>query len=84
VVNAPAAADRIFFEQPPSRGGLARIEDARAGAGDGVGEAAGQGGDAGEAAEKVEGRPFRHQETAGIARDLHHDVALADVVTILD
>ena len=54
MVNAAAAADGVFFEGAPAGGGFARVDDAGRGGGEGVGVAAGEGGDAGEALDEVE------------------------------
>src|SRR5579875_2386041 len=64
VVMASAQAHSLFFEGPQPRGGLTRIENAHAGAGHGSNAARGQGGDAGEVAEEVEGHTLGTQESA--------------------
>ena len=64
VVVATAAGDGVFLGETQAGKGLAGIDDAAARAGDGVGEAAGLAGHAGEQLEKVEGRAFAGEQGA--------------------
>src|SRR5690625_2100487 len=67
VVDAPSAAHGVAFEGAQPRCGLAGVGDARAGAHDGVDEAAGQGRDPAHALQEVQGDPFGLDDGAGRA-----------------
>ena len=68
VVVRAAHPRRIFVERAKARNGLARVEQRRAGAGDRVDIAAGQGRDARKVLERVERRAFGREHRSGIAR----------------
>jgi hypothetical protein len=64
VIGDTSGSGRLFFEQAKAGGGFAGIEDADAGAFDSADVARGQGGDAGEPLEEVEGDAFAGEERA--------------------
>ncbi len=61
VVEAPAGPHRRLLQGPQAGGGLAGVPDERPGGG-GVGVAPGEGGDARQVAQEVEGRALGHQD----------------------
>ena len=65
---AAARDDRGFFQRAQAGRGLARVEDARAGAADGIDKAPGERGDAGEALEEIQRDAFRGEDRADGAR----------------
>src|SRR5438105_2117906 len=69
VVLSAAGPDRVLLELPKARRRLARVEDGRAGAGDGVHVGSREGRDTGEPAENVEGDSLGGEDRAG--RPLH-------------
>jgi hypothetical protein len=75
VIPATAAGHGVFFQHAPAGRGLARIQEAGAGFAEGVGVAAGLGGDAAEALEEIEGYAFGREEDAGIAAEGGEDGA---------
>ncbi len=71
VIEAAAAAHRVFLQRPQSRRGLARADDARLGVGDARDELRGGGGDAGKMAEEIERDTLGAENGAGIAGNRH-------------
>src|SRR5581483_9513701 len=63
VVVPAALADGVLLQEPPAGGGLARVEDLAAAAGD-IDVAARQRGDAAEPLQEVQGRALRGQDRA--------------------
>ncbi len=61
VIGRPAHARRIFFEHPKPRNGLARVEQGRAGAGNGIDIGGGERGDARQMLDGVERRALGRQ-----------------------
>ena len=62
VVDAAADTHGVFFQLPHAGGGLAGIDDTRPGSGHRRDIARGEGGDAAQALEQVQGHPFAHQQ----------------------
>ena len=79
----PPARGGGLFQGAQAGGGLAGVEDAAAGARDGVGELAGGGGDAAQALQEVEGDAFAGEQGAGASADGGDDVAIGAEVAIL-
>ena len=71
-----------FFQRAQAGGGLAGIEDAAAGARHGVGELAGQRGDAAQALQEIERHALALEQQAGRAVDFGEDVAVGAAVAI--
>ncbi len=71
MIEAAAAAHRVFLQRPQSRRGLARADDARLGVRDALREDRGRGGDAGEMAEEIERNALGAENGARIAGNRH-------------
>ena len=82
VVHAAAAAHGVFFERAPAGRGLAGVDDAGGGAGDGVGVAARLRGDAGEALDEIEGGALGGEERRGGAGNGENLGAVFDAVAV--
>jgi hypothetical protein len=66
-VDAAAAGDSVFFQSSQTGGGFACVENPRVSAFDGIHELHGQGGNAGEALNEIEGNAFSAQDGARVA-----------------
>jgi hypothetical protein len=83
VVGDSAGGGGGLFESAVAGSGFAGVENAAVGVGDGVGEFASEGGDAGEALEEVEGDAFASEEEAGGGFDGGQDGVDGDLVTVV-
>ena len=84
VVGAAAVEDGLFFEESEAGGGFAGVEDAGLGAGDEFDVGGGEGGDAAEALEEVEGGAFGGEDGACGALDVDGEGAGGDVAAVGD
>src|ERR1035438_97382 len=84
MVPATAARDGVLLQPPPAGRGLARVENLRPGALDGVNELGGQRGDAAKALEEVEGDAFGAQQGASRAGNLQEGLALRHAMAVLN
>lgn len=75
VIHAAAGAHGVFFQRPEAGRRLAGAGDRGLGAGDSRGDFCGNGGDAGQVAEKIQRRALRRQKPAGRAFDRRDDIA---------
>ena len=82
MVRAAAAADGVLLELAQARRRLAGVEDRRAGAVDRVDVAAGERGDAAEAAEQVEREPLAREHRARRALETRGDRPRLDAVAV--
>ena len=82
VVHAAAAAHGVFLECAPAGCGLARIDDAGGGAGEGIRVAARLRGDAGEALNEIEGGALGGEERCSGAGDGENLGAVFDAVPV--
>ena len=69
VIEAAAATHGVFLQCAPARSGFSRVDDAHAGAGDFVREAAGERGDAGKALQEIQGGALRRKQRGRRAGD---------------
>ena len=82
MVGAAAAFNRVFFEAAPTRRGLAGVEDLRFCAFDCVDKLRRQGGDSGEALDKIESHALRCQDGPSLAFDVEQGLAGLEVLAI--
>ena len=75
VVGAAACEDGGLFQSAPAGSGLAGIEQAAGGGAHGLDVVVGEGGDAAEALEEIEGGAFAAEQGAGGAGDFHDGIA---------
>ncbi len=85
VIGDAAGCGGRLFERAQAGGGLAGVEHAAAGAGDGIGVLAGESGDAAQALEEVEGDALAFEQGAGAAADSGEDLAIdAGIAIVLE
>ena len=84
VVGAAAIGNGLFFEQSVARGGFAGVEDGGGSVADELDVVRGEGGDAAEALEEVEGGAFCGEDGAGGAFDGHQDGTGSHEATVFD
>ena len=83
MVSAAAARNRVLLQPPPTRCGLARVENLRPRVFDCINKLGRQGGDAAEPLQEVEGDSFSTQQRASSARDLQQGLAPSDPLGVL-
>ena len=75
MVEGAAAGDGIFFQPAPAGCGFARVEDTGVCWANGLDKTGGQGGDAREALDEIQGHPFGGEDRPGRAGDAQESLA---------
>ena len=83
MVAAAAQAHRVFLQDPPARGGFPGVHQGGGGAGDLGHHGAGEGGDAREALEKIEGHPLAGEDRGHGAGEAGQDRAFRHLLAVV-
>ena len=82
IVGATAASHRVFFQPPQTGCRLARVENLRVSALDGIHELRRQRGNSRKALDEIQRHPLGAEEGAGRAAKLHQRAARSDMLSV--